>query len=1127
MARSFKGNKKDAEHNRTQTIKTTGQAAKPRVLGNVTALLFVVAMPIVAYFVLGQPELALPSEWADARARIAEGTLPAAVIVDVVSAVLAVVWLFALGVLLVMRLKRGGRQAKARRELEKRNRKRLAATQEAPVAQVAATEIDEGDVPWYRQSAPLFEESFSNYQPQVMFPDYTTEETDEETDASEVPPSQVGSESYQPSPEPVAPAPQHVPPTTQYAGAPLPDGPPQAAEVSQPIHIGAPPTAPEAIAPEASEEAQAQPDPQHAPPEPQPPSQAIGAAGPEQPIPQHAPPEPQPPGQAAAAAEPEAPRARSPEMPEVVPVRAYYISRSEDTLRSVAAQFLNSPSRWEEVRTLNAAYPGIAGLGADDLIPQGCALMLPGDPMPWGKPDPVYLWTLAERFLYAAWGRDPSPAEVVPFWRGLTHGSELEAAEIPAVEALTGLGSGRIETPPASAPDVHAPATQEATTAHEPAQPEPAQPEHTAYPEPAQPAETPAHPEPTTPPAYEPPPTAAYEPPPLAPEPTTPPASEPPQPAYEPPPAYPEPAPPAYEPAPPAYEPPPTVAYEPPPLAPEPTTPPASEPPQPAYEPPPTYPEPPQPAETPAYPEPTTPPAYEPPPPATEPPPSDIPPAHAESRPTTSAPTPSAPPAYEPPTAAPPRPEEAAAYADQTTGTAAETPAAPHVVAPPATTAPTAYEPPPPPETPPHAAPPDSPAHAFEPPTPPATHFEAPPLQTPAPSEPPPPQMEVFPPTLTPAPATPSEPIPASYEPPPPVPPAPPPLEETPEMPAPAMPQFMPSMTGADPSARLSDESIIASRRSLAGTAIGDAMLLWQLARIRRRRGSAAEKDLDPLEESLKQSARMDSLRLIEAAMRHLRAVTVAQLKRKPKVVAVRVGTYGFEVLLDEPAEAPDYWEAASGGYVLELAKGVTLEHLDAIGQGPSLCPALIPVGDTVEGPLLLNFEEIGCLAIAGPDSTSTRLLSAIVEALGSSPMADSVRVVTVGVETPTGPGWERVISTTFDSPQLEHLLVSASLQEPSRNQAEIDVLAVGPGHDVLIQRAGQIAVTPGSNLAVVGATSSAAARWPWRIHIDATSRAVVQPIAFTMLAAQTRSPDVVRTLMGGATDQTPRPRGF
>jgi len=329
----------------------------------------------------------------------------------------------------------------------------------------------------------------------------------------------------------------------------------------------------------------------------------------------------------------------------------------------------------------------------------------------------------------------------------------------------------------------------------------------------------------------------------------------------------------------------------------------------------------------------------------------------------------------------------------------------------------------------------------------------------------------------------------------------------------PPMPTFMPSMTGAAPSAELPVEEVVASsQRSLAGTAIGDAMMLWQLGRLRRRGARRAGGPSDPVEQSLEQTARMDTLRLIEAAMRQLRAVTVARLIEKPRVVCVRVGAYGFEILLDAPIEAPEGWTAASGGYVLELPRSVTVEELDATGQGPSLCPALVPVGDTAEGPLLLNIEEIGCLAVSGPTGATASLLTSIVETLGSSPLAGDIRIVTVGVSSPAGPGWERVHAIGYDAPQLEHLL-STALSPAHAGPGSIDVLVVGPGHDLLFQRAGHIAASPGSRLVLVGATSSAAAQWPWRIHIGENARAVVQPIAVTMAASQAMRPELAYVL--------------
>lgn len=331
---------------------------------------------------------------------------------------------------------------------------------------------------------------------------------------------------------------------------------------------------------------------------------------------------------------------------------------------------------------------------------------------------------------------------------------------------------------------------------------------------------------------------------------------------------------------------------------------------------------------------------------------------------------------------------------------------------------------------------------------------------------------------------------------------------------APRMPSFMPSLTGAETAVPAPEADMVASsNRGLAGTALGDAMMLWQLSRIRRRRGDRPDA-LDPMEESLRQSARTDTLNLIEAAMRHLRAVTVGQLREKPAVLAVRVGTYGFEVLLNRPTHTPDGWQAASGGYVLELPQGVAAEDLEATAQGPTLCPALVPVGDTLEGPLLLNIEEIGCLIVSGPGGPSVNLLNAVVGTLGSSPLAGDIRIITVGLDTPAGlPGWERVHTTSFDSPQLEELLSTAQ----TGSGTFLDVLVVGPGNDLLIQRAGQVATTPGSRLALVGATSSVAARWPWRIHVDETTTAVVHPIACTMAAAQATAPAMSQLLSEAA----------
>ena len=961
----------------------------------------VVGGPAAVVFLLGTPELALPSEWADARARIDDGSYPAGYIVDIVSGVLALAWAAGLWFLLTGVLKQD----------ESAHDESIHDETDIPITGAGS----EPDEPWYRQGPPIFDEPFSDEYPRVV-----------------VPPDDM--------------IPDDGPQDSVWQPATM------TADAGDPLGM---------LSPDATDEDMFSD------------AEIIGDVY---------------------GSDPDEP-------PMIVPVRAYYFTRAEDTLRSISAQFLQTPTRWQQLRSLNAASPGVAAAGPDTLLPVGTALALPGDPLPWGKPDPVYLWTLAEKFLFTAWGREPTPEEVVPFWRGLTSGTQLEAGAPFRPEHLTAPAPAE---PPA--PEV----------AREPA-PTPT--------EPPLPGDFLSPPPPV--PGMEPPPApAAFQPPPLVTPPAyesaVPPTHEPPPPAYEPaafqppaPPAYESPVPPSHEPPPPAYEPPlEPAAFQPP------FTPPAYESPGP-----PTH----EPA---AFQPPFTPPAYESPYPqhTNQPPsnhhrrtnhpyhPSSQPPSnHHSPRPRTNHPYPPTH-AFQPPTTGV---RITRTPNTRTTPRASRLPTTHHR----RTNHPYPH----------HTNHPHRrtnhpyPHHTNHPRIPPTTPTRIRITRTPAYLQPPPPAYES--PTrayLQPPPPAYESPVAPTH-----APMAPGPIPDfgpiEPEVPyveaeAPRMPSFMPSLTGAESAARTPEAEVVAaSSRSLAGTAIGDAMMLWQLGRIRRRRGGRPDA-LDPMEESLRQNARVDTLNLIEAAMRHLRAVTVGRLREKPAVLAVRVGTYGFEVLLNRPVQPPEGWQAASGGYVLELPQGVTADDLDTTAQGPTLCPALVPVGDTLEGPLLLNVEEIGCLIVSGPGSPSVNLLNAVVGTLGSSPLAGDIRIITVGLDTPAGlPGWERVHSTSFDSPQLEELLSAAH----TGSGASLDVLIVGPGNDLLIQRAGQVATTPGSRLALVGATSSVAARWPWRIHVDETTTAVVHPIACTMAAAQAMAPAMSQLLSEAADPSLLLPRGF
>ena len=471
-------------------------------------------------FLLGTPELALPSGWGDARARIDDGSFPAGYIVDLVSAVLALAWAAGLWFLLTGVLK----QDESTPDVSTHDESTPDET-DVPIT----GDGSEPDEPWYRQGPPIFDEPFSDEYPRVV-----------------VPPDDM--------------MPDDGPQDSLWQPATM------TADVGNPLGMLSPDAAAEDMVSDA---------------------EIIGYT-----------------------------RFSDPdEPPMIVPVRAYYFTRAQDTLRSISAQFLHTPRRWQELRSLNAASPGVAAVGPDALLPTGTALALPGDPLPWGKPDPVYLWTLAEKFLFTAWGREPTPEEVVPFWRGLTSGTQLEAGAPPArPESLTAPPPTPTEPP---APEI---AREPAPTPTEPPAPgdllSPPPPVPGMEPPPAPTDFQP--PPPVTAPAYETPVPPIHQPP-LEPAayqpPITPPAYEPPlppthQPAYETPlppthqPAYETPLPPTHQPP---LEP---AAYQPP------ITPPAYETPlppthQPAYETPlpPSHEPPLEPA---AYQPPITPPAYEP-----------------------------------------------------------------------------------------------------------------------------------------------------------------------------------------------------------------------------------------------------------------------------------------------------------------------------------------------------------------------------------------------------------------------------------------------------------------------------------------------------------------------------------
>ena len=203
-------------------------------------------------FLLGTPELALPSEWADARARIDDGSYPAGYIVDIVSGVLALAWAAGLWFLLTGVLKKD----------DSTHDESIHDETDIPITGAGS----EPDEPWYRQGPPIFDEPFSDEYPRVV-----------------VPPDDM--------------IPDDGPQDSVWQPATM------TADAGDPLGMLSPHATDEDIFSDA---------------------EIIGDV-----------------------------RGSDPdEPPMIVPVRAYYFTRAEDTLRSISAQFLNTPTRWQQLRAL-------------------------------------------------------------------------------------------------------------------------------------------------------------------------------------------------------------------------------------------------------------------------------------------------------------------------------------------------------------------------------------------------------------------------------------------------------------------------------------------------------------------------------------------------------------------------------------------------------------------------------------------------------------------------------------------------------------------------------------------------------------------------------------------------------
>ena len=189
----------------------------------------------------------------------------------------------------------------------------------------------------------------------------------------------------------------------------------------------------------------------------------------------------------------------------------------------------------------------------------------------------------------------------------------------------------------------------------------------------------------------------------------------------------------------------------------------------------------------------------------------------------------------------------------------------------------------------------------------------------------------------------------------------------------------------------------------VAGAVVGYLAALLTLRERWRRPGHRFPRptpELTVVERRVRAVADPEAPTMIDLALRHLAAaLSAAPEVSVPGVLAVRCGPLGVEVLLDEPvATAPGQFDVGEDGHSWRLDRRITSEELAALaGDQPPPFPALVSVGTTSDGPVLIDLGSVGSLGLAGDHDRVAATFQSIALELATTPWAASVDVVLVG----------------------------------------------------------------------------------------------------------------------------------
>ncbi len=235
-------------------------------------------------------------------------------------------------------------------------------------------------------------------------------------------------------------------------------------------------------------------------------------------------------------------------------------------------------------------------------------------------------------------------------------------------------------------------------------------------------------------------------------------------------------------------------------------------------------------------------------------------------------------------------------------------------------------------------------------------------------------------------------------------------------------------------------------------------------------------------EERVRPLADSEAIRWLVAANKYLsHQLSLSGASQMPAVVAMRAGMHGIELLLDEPC-TPVEGFGATGDLAWQLDPGIEIELMEAqAADAHPYCPGLLPAGETDSGDLLIDFEQLAVVSVAGDSDTIVGWLRSLAVGVTSVAWSQDCEVVAIGVDDTL----EAIDQVTIpDDPLVwaEHTvaamqatadrLVGSSYEQRVR-PGEIHhpmIVLVGPGYEgvaELLAKAGGLAHSP---MAVVAA---------------------------------------------------------